>query len=142
MGLGLLGEPHGWEGNAPTPSFSTMQKVSIRADVGLGMGTVWDLQPTGGTLSSSKLRVKCRISANCLAKACSRSRCCVGGYGGQVRASRRLRSAFSVDRASLSPPQCQMRKLRHEAVQRSHMGLQWGCNEGTGEGSPSRRENS
>ncbi len=30
------------------------------------------------TLSSSKLRVKCRISANCLARACSLSRCCMG----------------------------------------------------------------
>lgn len=59
--------------------------------------------PRGGTLSSSKLRVKWRISANCLAKACSRSRCWVGAYGGLVRASSRLRRAFSGDEAPLVP---------------------------------------
>ena len=48
-------------------------------------------------LSSSKRSVKCRISANCLASACSRSRCCVGStYVSLVRARSRLCSAASV----------------------------------------------
>lgn len=48
------------------------------------------------TFSSSKLSVKWRISANCLARACSLSRCCMGAYGGLVSASNRLRRAFSA----------------------------------------------
>lgn len=48
------------------------------------------------TFSSSKLSVKWRISANCLARACSLSRCCMGAYGGLVSASSRLRRAFSA----------------------------------------------
>lgn len=52
---------------------------------------------TSVTFSSSKLSVKWRISANCLARACSLSRCCMGAYGGLVNASSRLRKAFSAN---------------------------------------------
>lgn len=64
-------------------------KVSLGAVIRPGMTSV--------TFSSSKLSVKCRISANCLARACSLSRCCIGAYGGLVNASRRLRKAFSAN---------------------------------------------
>lgn len=49
------------------------------------------------TFSSSKRRVKWRISANCLASACSLSRCWVGVKGGHVRHSNKLCRASSAD---------------------------------------------
>lgn len=58
------------------------------------------------TFSSSKLSVKCRISANCLARACSLSRCCMGAYGGLVSASSRLRKAFSANTSAGQKYRC------------------------------------
>lgn len=59
------------------------------------------------TLSSSKRRVKWRISANCLASACSLSKCWVGMKGGHVSFSNKLFRASSADtstRAFKIPP--------------------------------------
>ena len=54
-------------------------------------------QQDNPTLSSSNRSVKWRISANCLARACSRSRCWVGEYGVLVRAPRRPLNAASKE---------------------------------------------
>lgn len=70
------------------------------------------------TFSSSKLSVKCRISANCLARACSLSRCCMGAYGGLVSASSRLRRAFSANTFS-QPFRLESKRLTADVAQAS-----------------------
>lgn len=73
--------------------------------VGIGAETVcvcvclrWSSLWFQQTLSSSKRSVKWSISANCLASACSLSRCWVGVKGGHVRDSSKLCRASSADK--------------------------------------------
>lgn len=69
------------------------------------------------TLSSSKRRVKWRISANCLASACSLSRCWVGVKGGHVSDSNKLFRASSADKRTQTRCQGETRCRRFSLAQ-------------------------